>query len=223
MAGNLRISEINGGQISYRNIIINGFVNTPFEINQRVATFNSVSNGDYFADRWKRVNSNFMTQIIEEGNFNRGATYCLSGDGVTTTVLTAPTAGNWTLPNISKTAFNIQLEQGTIPSTTEYKPISLEFSLCQRYYQKSYNISTVPGSNTSVGVSDSISNESGTFTGNVTFNTLMRISPTITTYSFTGSTTLLPGSSPGQRGFFVTKVAAVNSNERFHWVADAEL
>jgi hypothetical protein len=125
-----------GGALSgLRNIIINGLVNTTREINQRGLTHSGVSNGDYFADRWKRVDSSNMTQIIEEGNFEPSATYTLSGVGVATDQLTAPASGNWTLPSIPSTASKIQLEKGTVATPFEERFKGLELALCQRYYE----------------------------------------------------------------------------------------
>lgn len=224
MSGNLRISQINGGQIGFRNILINGYVNTTYEINQRTKQFTSTSNGDYFADRWKRVNSSNMTQIIEGGSYNPSTDYCLSGSGLTTQVITSPSSGNWTLPNISRTASFIQLEAGDRESDFEWKPIGIEYSLCQRYYQKSYSVGSPPGNVDSTGSVIAMSNSFGTFTANVTFNTLMRTGPTITLYDINGGTpTFTVGSTVGARGFFVSKIAATSSTERFHFVADAEL
>ena len=125
-----------GGALSgFRNIIINGRVNTAHEINQRGLTHAGVANGAYFADRWKRVDASNMTQIIEEGNFEPGDTYTLSGTGVTTQQLTAPASGNWTLPNIPSTASRIQVERGTVATPFEERPRGLELMLWQRYYE----------------------------------------------------------------------------------------
>ena len=147
MAGNLIISQINGGQIGFRNILINGYVNTSYEINQRGLSFAGVSNGSYFADRWKRVDASNMTQIVEEGNYKSGVEYCLSGTGVTTQVLTSPASGNWTLPNIPSTASYIQLEEGDSPSAFEWRSKGYELSLCQRYFSAATFYSLLGGSN----------------------------------------------------------------------------
>tara|TARA_B100000424_G_scaffold245023_1_gene215718 strand:- start:349 stop:1494 length:1146 start_codon:yes stop_codon:yes gene_type:complete len=39
----------------------------------------------------------------------------------------------------------IQLEEGTVATPFEHRPIGIELSLCQRYYQKSYDLSEKPG------------------------------------------------------------------------------
>ena len=39
----------------------------------------------------------------------------------------------------------VQVEKGTIMTGVEERPFGVELQLCQRYYTKSYNISTIPG------------------------------------------------------------------------------
>lgn len=43
----------------------------------------------------------------------------------------------------------VQLEEGTVATPFEHRPISVELGLCQRYYEKSFNLSTAPANNTS--------------------------------------------------------------------------
>jgi hypothetical protein len=201
MAGNLIISQINGGQIGFRNILINGWVNTSYEINQRVLTFAGVSNGEYFADRWKRVDASNMTQIVEESNYKPGAGYCLSGTGVTTQVLTSPSSGNWTLPNIPSTASYIQLELGDTPTDYEWRNKGYELILCQRYYCRQdgeYRFDAKTGD----------TNNNGDFTVSFMwyFPVSMRDVPTVSTVAESGQTTgpisWLPKSSSGALGTF---------------------
>ncbi len=42
----------------------------------------------------------------------------------------------------------VQLEIGTVATPFEHRPISVELSLAQRYYEKSFNLSTAPANNT---------------------------------------------------------------------------
>jgi hypothetical protein len=41
---------------------------------------------------------------------------------------------------------NVQLELGSVATSFDYLPFSTELILCQRYYEKSYDINTLPGS-----------------------------------------------------------------------------
>lgn len=46
----------------------------------------------------------------------------------------------------------IQLEQNVQPTPFEQRPFGIELQLCQRYYEKSYDIGTTPGTSTGVGL-----------------------------------------------------------------------
>ena len=130
MTGDLTVPSLNGGQLAgFRNVIINGAVT----INQREVTYAAVAVGDYWADRWKKT-AGGMTQIVEDGNYKPSTTYTLSGTGVTTQTLTSPASGNWTIPDVPSTATMIQLEEGTVATPFEYRPISIELTSCYRYY-----------------------------------------------------------------------------------------
>ena len=43
----------------------------------------------------------------------------------------------------------VQLEVGTVPTPFEHRPLSVELAMCQRYYEKSFNLNTAPANNTS--------------------------------------------------------------------------
>ena len=45
----------------------------------------------------------------------------------------------------------VQLEVGSTATSFDYRPYGTELALCQRYYEKSYDIGTVPGTNTVLG------------------------------------------------------------------------
>lgn len=124
-------SDNSGALAGFRNILING----DMRINQRGVTIAAAANGSYGPDRWKKVNASNMTQIVEAGNFIPNSTYTLSGTGVTTQQIISPASGNWTLPNIPIAATNVQLEEGSIATPFEQRPIGLEMSLCERYYE----------------------------------------------------------------------------------------
>lgn len=76
-----------------------------------------------------------------------------------------------------------QLELGSTPTTFEYRPFSTELTLCQRYYESSYDLGTAIGTVSDNGAIG------GSVAGNVTtyhtmfFKTTKRILPTVITYS----------------------------------------
>lgn len=123
----------------FKNILING----DFRINQRDfgGDWSTLSNGDYGYDRWKRHDADNITQIIEVGNFKPSTTHTISGTNVTTAQLTSPASGHWTI-TVPNTANNIQLEEGSVATPFEQRPIGLELSLCQRYFYAMRNDTT---------------------------------------------------------------------------------
>jgi hypothetical protein len=185
LSGSLAVGSTNaanftaaGGIPFMKNVLINGNL----AINQRGVTIAAAANGSYGPDRWKKVDSSNMTQIVEAGNFRPSTQYVLSGTGVTTQVLTSPASGNWTIPNIPITATNVQLEEGSIATPFEQRPIGLELSLCQRYYEKfTYSLGGYAASSTA-------------FIAPLSFNTTKRVVPVVTISSL-GSTSNVASSN----------------------------
>lgn len=79
----------------------------------------------------------------------------------------------------------VQLEEGNVATPFEIRPIGLELSLCQRYYQKSYNVNVNPSTITTAGYFLSFAHNSYTLQqGNIRFPVAMRgSSPVCTLYS----------------------------------------
>ena len=83
----------------------------------------------------------------------------------------------------------VQLEAGTSASDFEFLPKDVNTTRCQRYYQKSYDLDTAPGTATDSGVGwNGSSGDSG---GNAAFlppfKTTMRGAPTVTGYARDGT------------------------------------
>jgi hypothetical protein len=127
----------------------------------------------------------------------------------------------------------VQLEEGTAASPFEYRSYGTELSLCQRYYQKSFNQDTGVGTAAHVGGIHVLSWGDGNASGLI-WQTAMRAAPTVTFYP-TNSTTAGSVNSggtdrsasavyPSERGYSYIAVAsgAVNTFTRFQWVASAE-
>jgi hypothetical protein len=45
----------------------------------------------------------------------------------------------------------VQLEVGTVATSFDYRPYGTELALCQRYYEKSYDVGTAPATSTNLG------------------------------------------------------------------------
>ena len=84
----------------------------------------------------------------------------------------------------------VQLEKGSTATSFDYRPYGTELALCQRYFQKSYKQSVVPGTAFSVSTAGCYCNF-GTAMGGITtpisYSTVMRSAPTVTTYDVAGN------------------------------------
>ena len=138
----------------------------------------------------------------------------------------------------------MQLELGQTPTAFETEHIGDTLRKCQRYYEKTYNISTPPGSNTGLGsifiggCSDQYSNALNP----IAFKVSKRTTPAMTFYTPSGTvgswiyarsgvaetnttmnwTTDWRGEGGGL-AFCAVGAAYVTCVTRGHWVADAEL
>lgn len=162
MAGNLVISQINGGPIGVINAIING----NFQVNQRAVSGTvTLAAGAYGHDRWKAgasgctytfatsnnvttltISAGSLIQVIEGLNLYSG-TYTLSwtgtaqgkigagsysGSGVTGSV----TGGtNLNIEFNTGTVSLVQFEPGVEASPFERRDYGRELMMCQRYCQ----------------------------------------------------------------------------------------
>lgn len=136
---------------------------------------------------------------------------------------------------VTFTITGVQLEVGTVATSFDFRSIGTELSLCQRYYEKSYEITTVPGTaigNNGAG-SVALYNATGG-AGPMGISHYMKVSkrttPTVTVYS----------SSSGASGFWdsagtpnAVTISTVGSNQFFvygngnnnymAWTASSEL
>jgi hypothetical protein len=137
-------------------------------------------------------------------------------------------------PDIQFEIAQVQLEEGSVATEFEQRSIGEELELCQRYYQKSYNLDDAPGTITTEGIVAELNvrNSLGNTPGCV-FNTTMRTAPTITTYSYLNNTPNvvdnsgnIPASANNinESGFAgVTLTGATTNKVAYHYTADAEI
>jgi hypothetical protein len=198
MSGNIVISQINGGAIGVKNVIING----NFQINQRgVSGTVTLAAGAYGHDRFKAgasgctytfatsnnvttltISAGSLIQVVEGLNLYTD-TYTLSwtgtaqgkigagsyaGSGVTGSV----TGGtNLNIEFNTGTLSLVQLEAGSVATPFERRDYGRELMMCQRYYCKQ----SVFIGNTYAANGGNVS--ASTYVG---FKVTMRASPTIT-------------------------------------------
>jgi hypothetical protein len=83
----------------------------------------------------------------------------------------------------------VQLEKGSTATSFDYRPYGTELALCQRYYEKSYSIDVVPGTNTGVGMFTlgGSSNTGSNLIFPLRWKVEKRAAPTVTGYTNSGT------------------------------------
>jgi hypothetical protein len=139
----------------------------------------------------------------------------------------------------------VQLEKGSTATSFDYRSYGTELALCQRYYEKTYDQSVVPATNTGVDSNGAfvyrqsgLTNATQLIRSNQTFAVAKRTAPTMTLYSTDGTsgcvrdransanTTSQGTQNTGQRQFGLeaqTTAATTGVFFEGHWTASAEL
>lgn len=129
----------------------------------------------------------------------------------------------------------VQLESGATASSFVYLPFATRLALCQRYYEKSYNIGVVPGTITSIGGFTGI-RANGAWTATAPFHVSKVAAPTVTLYSpITGNAGVVrnnttaadeaaTSTNSGTNCINVQGTSVTTSDQIFyHWAADSDL
>ncbi|NBV06795.1 MAG: hypothetical protein EBS06_06125 [Proteobacteria bacterium] len=132
----------------------------------------------------------------------------------------------------------IQLEAGSIATPFEQISIQHELELCQRYFERSYNIETPTGTieENQAAWGNVNSADTTLLCVNVDFKSIKRTTPSVTAYNtstgaagsfIAGSTSknvsTVVGGTKGIGRIYATTGMTAGVYARFHWVADAEL
>ena len=133
----------------------------------------------------------------------------------------------------------VQLEPGSTATPFERRSYGQELALCQRYFEKSYNVDVAPASNTTVGLTyfEIAGSATGNAGGSVSFAVRKRATPsTVTFYPTDGSPTGSVNTDalgevaatllgPGDRGFglFVAGGASAAGAVYGQWAVNSEL
>ena len=140
----------------------------------------------------------------------------------------------------------VQLEKGSTATSFDYRPYGTELALCQRYYEKSFNIGTAPANNLNTENKTTFVtyDSNGAGLSYMAFLVAKRTSPTMTYYSssqtgsgadnwqfFNGSvwangtgTTTAGSTERGNLVYFDTTLGNSAGQYCFgHWAASAEL
>jgi hypothetical protein len=265
MAGELVVSTINGAGFDIANVIYN----PEFTINQRGAASRTAATG-YNFDRWYYDGTRLLQGV--EGNNLRAGTYVLSWSGSSTAEFSLNTAaasgqgsesytavtngGTITIASVGSNNLwvrfssdltnltRVKLSLGTEASGFVARPYGTELALCQRYFEKSYDIGTAPNTTTVVGQFNSGGVQGATTTsevngGSIIFAVQKRATPSITLFDGNGNSGKVNrvqygvtnnfnstggAAAIGQTTFTVDSASgATASGVICHWTASAEL
>lgn len=188
---------------------------------------------------WLTTNGVGLRFIVDMGsgtNLNAGAAGAWQA-GNFTRVATALIPAATTGVQVDLTA--AQIEIGSTATAFEQRPFSVELALCQRYFEKSYDVETVVGTATQNGAAGgvSVSTAIGSMVCPVTFKVTKRTAPTVTLISGATPTTgkwstpsavvavaLLTTAGEAQFAVHNSAVTAAAATALYgHYTADAEL
>jgi hypothetical protein len=166
---------------------------------------------------WETTNGIGLNVIWSLGT---GSTYLASSSAWTATTYTGFT-GQTNLIGTSGATFyitGVQLEVGSSATGFEYRQFGTELNLCQRYYQKTYDVNTVPGTTYNY---EYAAPATAIGTGNYgmpcgrSFLVSMRATPTITTYDGSGNAGKIAQWSVGNNQSYASVGATQNQITAF--------
>ena len=136
----------------------------------------------------------------------------------------------------------LSLEPGAVTNTFDRRPYPTEVGLCQRYYEKSYDIGTAVGNAGSIGAFYMLYTYNGTagansFGGFVAHKVAKNTDPTVsfyapitghlsvgTNYDTTADVSIVLPLTPGETGFpWEASITSNQVNFGFHWTSEAGL
>jgi hypothetical protein len=133
----------------------------------------------------------------------------------------------------------VQVEKGSVATPFQYRPVATELNLAQRYYCKTYNYETSPGTPTSAGYveggASGLVNGSHAIRVHWSFPVRMRAAPFVTTYSLNGTSGKWTDASNTDRTGIAQRTGQLGTNVEVsltstgdlrvggHMTADAEL
>ena len=133
----------------------------------------------------------------------------------------------------------VQLEKGSVATPFQYRPVVTELNLAQRYYCKTYDIETDPGTATFTGYVDGgisgLANGSHAIRVHWSFPVRMRAAPFVIPYSLNGTSGKWTDASNSDRTAIVQRTGQLGTNVEVsltstgdlrvggHITADAEL
>jgi hypothetical protein len=185
--------------------------------------------GSLYLEFWLGAGSNFTSGTLQ----TTWGSLTASKRAVGQTNVAAATNNYWQITGI-------QLEVGSAPTPFEFRPYPVELAMCQRYYEKSYNIETAVGTNTSTGLTRlTIAQNSIYARATIFFKVPKRAAPTMTFWLSDGTSNqwtwdqigvgseadAITGNTPETHSviFETNGISATRNNASGHWAAAIEL
>ena len=203
---------------------------------KKTLTFAGDTTGAFGNDNGRSLDLNFW--LVAGTNYSSGTlqtswnTTISANRAVGQVNLADSTSNEWYITGV-------QLEVGTTASDFEFLPYDVNLRRCQRYYHKTYNDTTAPGTVTTVGAVQTGTTATSTFVPMQYFYPVrMRSAPTFTAYSSaTGTSGKFDSNAPsGDHNIGTGNIGVSNANFsssttsisatgyiRAHFEADAEL
>jgi len=161
-------------------------INTANTFEYKTVTIAGDTTGTWLTDSGKGVRVNW--NLGSGSSYNGTANAWNASDARTVSGAT-----NWIATNGATFYITgVQLEKGSTATSFDYRPYGTELQLCMRYYEKTYEIGTVPGTATSLGVATSGGGSTGSTTSFIggngqRFTVPKRTAPTVTVYDLAGN------------------------------------
>lgn len=172
---------------------------------------------------------------LNSGSDYTGGTHNATWETFTNTNRNATNLGVGGATNDNFAITGVQLELGDVATPFEHRSFADELQKCQRYYEKSYNIDTPPGTN--AGSLSSVEDFYAAINvpARVRFSVSKRNDPSMEVYDIVGNSgrytinisthnaVPLAVDNTGNSGFKLFTNSTAQSRATFHWTADAEL
>jgi len=227
--------------------IINGAENYAYPFSYTISSANtwtqiSITIAGPTAGTWAKTNTAGIEVVFSLGI---GSTYSGTAGAWASAAYFSSTGANSIVSTSGATFYitGVQLEAGTTASPFEYRQYGTELALCQRYFEKSYNIDVVPGTSTTVGIIAGSGVQGATGTGEVdagaSFKATKRATPTIAYWDQVGNSgkctrvqlgvtgnnnSTIADNNIGASSFFSYSASGATASAIwFHYTATAEL
>ena len=203
------ISDLSWGSASAQTVTLSFSVKSTTTGTYCVALRNSANNRSYVA-AYSVVSANtWERKTITISGDTSGTWLTTNGRGISVSFSFAAgstyqtTAGSWQAGNFLGTSSQtnllaltsneirvtgVQLEPGPVATLFERRPIGTELALCQRYYEKSYELGTTPGGAATAGAHWFTSlGSTANVLSSVLFSVKKRTSPTVNIWDTAGN------------------------------------